>query len=182
MADALQSFLALAKGARGRAAVAVIADATAAPGLFAFGELLDVPNIKEARRRELSAARLGLSRFFHILTRSRAAQLAGTEFAPALELLRLFAYGTLADYKGASAAGALLPLSRGAALTGCASFAAAAASSGLPPLQPAQLLKLKQLTVASLAEETKARPARRCQARGVSPTRADAHRGAQGGR
>ena len=51
MADALQSFLALAKGARGRAAVAIIADATAAPGLFAFGELLDVPNVKEARRR-----------------------------------------------------------------------------------------------------------------------------------
>ena len=49
MADALQSFLALAKGARGRGAVAVIADATAAPGLFAFGELLDVPNVKEAR-------------------------------------------------------------------------------------------------------------------------------------
>ena len=74
MADALQSFLALAKGARGRAAVAVIADATAAPGLFAFGELLDVPNIKEARRRELSAARLGLSRFFfHILTLARRA-------------------------------------------------------------------------------------------------------------
>ena len=49
MADALQSFLALAKGARGRAAAAVIADATAAPGLFAFGELLDVAGVKEAR-------------------------------------------------------------------------------------------------------------------------------------
>ena len=49
MADALQSFLALAKGARGRAAAAVIGDATAAPGLFAFGELLDVPSVKEVR-------------------------------------------------------------------------------------------------------------------------------------
>ncbi len=45
----LESFLSLAKGARGRAAAAVIADATAAPGVFAFGELLDVPHIKEAR-------------------------------------------------------------------------------------------------------------------------------------
>ena len=49
MSDALQSFLALAKGARGRAAAAVVADATAAPGLFAFGELLDVQGVKEAR-------------------------------------------------------------------------------------------------------------------------------------
>ncbi len=32
------------------------------------------------------------------------AQLAGTEFAPALELLRLFAFGTLSDYKGAHGA------------------------------------------------------------------------------
>jgi COP9 signalosome complex subunit 7 len=50
MSDALQSFLALAKGARGRAAAAVVADATAAPGLFAFGELLDVQGVKEARQ------------------------------------------------------------------------------------------------------------------------------------
>lgn len=35
------------------------------------------------------------------LFRVWAAQLAGTEFAPALELLRLFAFGTLAEYKGA---------------------------------------------------------------------------------
>ena len=44
-------------------------------------------------------------------------QLAGTEFAAALEVLRLFAYGTLADYKGASAAGASRGLRHGAALT-----------------------------------------------------------------
>ena len=60
MADALQSFLALAKGARGRGAVAVIADATAAPGLFAFGELLDVPNVKEARLRRETKRRAPL--------------------------------------------------------------------------------------------------------------------------
>lgn len=87
------------------------------------------------------------------------AQLAGTEFAPALELLRLFAFGTLADYKGASGAaqaargGACADTSRPLSLA-----AAAAASGALPALSPAQLLKLKQLTVASLAEETKARP------------------------
>ena len=68
MADALQSFLALAKGARGRGAVAVIADATAAPGLFAFGELLDVPNVKEARRRREAKRR---APSLHALSRRR---------------------------------------------------------------------------------------------------------------
>jgi COP9 signalosome complex subunit 7 len=47
----LASFLALAKSARGLAAASVIAEATAAPGLFAFGELLDMPHIQEVRAR-----------------------------------------------------------------------------------------------------------------------------------
>ena len=45
----LASFLALAKSARGLAAASVIAEATAAPGLFAFGELLDMPHMQEVR-------------------------------------------------------------------------------------------------------------------------------------
>jgi COP9 signalosome complex subunit 7 len=44
-------------------------------------------------------------------------------------LLRVFAYGTLADYRAAAAA--------------------------LPPLNAAQELKLKKLTVATLAEDSK---------------------------
>jgi hypothetical protein len=100
------------------------------------------------------------------------AQLAGTEFAPALELLRLFAFGTLSDYKGAAARSAHVVVRRcvsplcafsgvrradAAARAAPASPRAAAAPGALPALSPAQLLKLKQLTVASLAEDTKAR-------------------------
>lgn len=94
----------MAKTVKGRAAVQLIADATTRPGLFAFGELLDMPNIQA---------------------------LQGTEHAPYFELLRLFCHGTWADYK---------------------------ASVGLPPLDPQQTLKLKQLTIVSLAENAKILP------------------------
>ena len=46
----IESFCLLAKGARGRAAAQICAEATGAPGLFAFGELLAMPNIAEVRR------------------------------------------------------------------------------------------------------------------------------------
>ena len=46
---ALEQFCILAKSAKGRAAVQIIAEATSASNLFAFGELLDQPNLKEVR-------------------------------------------------------------------------------------------------------------------------------------
>lgn len=46
-ADVLEQFCLLAKNARGRACVQIILEATASPGLFAYGELLDMPNIQE---------------------------------------------------------------------------------------------------------------------------------------
>jgi hypothetical protein len=52
MADSdtkVQQFLLLAKSVRGRALCELINKATAEPGLFAFGELLDMPNIAEVR-------------------------------------------------------------------------------------------------------------------------------------
>eukprot|EP00959_Pyramimonas_sp_CCMP1952_P311910 6527933-Pyramimonas_sp.AAC.1 len=70
---ALEQFCILAKSAKGRAAVQIIAEATSASNLFAFGELLDQPNLKE---------------------------LKGTEYAASYELLRMFAHGTWSDYKG----------------------------------------------------------------------------------
>lgn len=148
--DALAGFLALAKSARKGAAASLIADATAAPGVFAFGELLDMPSIKEARPLlPPLRARVCLS-CSHALAR-RPSQLEGTELSPSLALLRVFAYGTVADYNGEtrrSLASARRSLTRPAL---------AAASSSLPPLSPAQALKLKQLTVASLAENSSAR-------------------------
>lgn len=76
-----------------------------APGVLVFGELLDLPRVQ---------------------------QLAGTEYAKDLELLKLFAYGTLRDYKGNE--------------------------SAYPPLTEAQLRKLRQLSVASLAAHSRSLP------------------------
>eukprot|EP00271_Cylindrocystis_brebissonii_P018263 TRINITY_DN5099_c0_g1_i4.p1 TRINITY_DN5099_c0_g1~~TRINITY_DN5099_c0_g1_i4.p1 ORF type:complete len:268 (-),score=56.31 TRINITY_DN5099_c0_g1_i4:19-822(-) len=84
-AELLEQFCLLAKSTRGRGTAELVSQAIGEPGLFAFGELLD--------------------------------------------LQQLFAYGTWSDYKDAS--------------------------SRLPALQPAQELKLKQLTVMTLAEGIK---------------------------
>ena len=42
----LEQFVLLAKNARGAAAVELIKQALEAPGVFVFGELLDMPNIQ----------------------------------------------------------------------------------------------------------------------------------------
>ncbi|EFJ46735.1 hypothetical protein VOLCADRAFT_81770 [Volvox carteri f. nagariensis] len=99
----IQQYVLLAKGARGRGLTEIIAKATADPGVFGFGELLDVPNIKE---------------------------LQGTDLSPHYALLQLFAFGTWSDYQ--------------------------ANAGSFPQLLEQQVLKLKQLTVASLAASQKA--------------------------
>lgn len=71
-ASALQQFCLLAKSAKGAACTSLITQALEHQGVFVFGELLDMPCVKE---------------------------LAGTSSAPSLELLKLFAYGTWTDYK-----------------------------------------------------------------------------------
>lgn len=43
----LEPFLLLAKSARGASAAKLIEQSTSAPGVFVFGELLDLPSIKE---------------------------------------------------------------------------------------------------------------------------------------
>jgi len=68
----LQPFCLLAKSAKGKGCVAVIEQALGAPGVFVFGELLDMPNVK---------------------------QLEGTENKSHLELLKVFAYGIFQTYK-----------------------------------------------------------------------------------
>ena len=42
----LEQFVLLAKNARGAAAVELIKQALEAPGVFVFGELLDMPNVQ----------------------------------------------------------------------------------------------------------------------------------------
>ncbi|EJD04549.1 uncharacterized protein FOMMEDRAFT_107333 [Fomitiporia mediterranea MF3/22] len=70
-ASKLEPFLLMSKSAKGAAAAKLIMDATAAPGVFVFSELLEMPNIQE---------------------------LSKSEQAPYLTLLQVFAHGTLEDY------------------------------------------------------------------------------------
>uniref|UniRef100_A0A804QEX0 COP9 signalosome complex subunit 7 n=1 Tax=Zea mays TaxID=4577 RepID=A0A804QEX0_MAIZE len=84
---------------------ALVLEATSHPALFAFSELLALPALS---------------------------MLAGTQYSSSLDLLRLFAYGTLKDYKNNS--------------------------GSLPALLPDQVRKLKQLSVLTLAESTKILP------------------------
>ncbi|KAL6964946.1 COP9 signalosome complex subunit 7 [Sarracenia purpurea var. burkii] len=90
---------------KGASLTNVVVEATSHPSLFAFSEILAVPNVLE---------------------------LQGTENSVYLDLLRLFTHGTWSDYK--SNAG------------------------HLPQLVPDQILKLKQLTVLTLAETNKILP------------------------
>lgn len=43
----LEPFLLMVKSARGAAAAKLVQDATSAPGVFVFSELLDVPSIQD---------------------------------------------------------------------------------------------------------------------------------------
>jgi COP9 signalosome complex subunit 7 len=101
----LEQFVLLAKGTKGAGAAELIKQALDAPGLYVFSELIDAPTIQE---------------------------LAGTEFKSGWELLQIFAYGTLKDYKTKQAS--------------------------LGPLTPNQLKKLQHLTIISLSEQMKSIP------------------------
>lgn len=95
----LEPFLLLARSAKGAAAAKVVENATAAVGLlmspgpasadfqngvYTFGALMDVPNIKEVRK---------------VLLRILTSQLSQSpESQKHWNLLQLFAYGTLKDY------------------------------------------------------------------------------------
>ncbi|KAA8520444.1 hypothetical protein F0562_014700 [Nyssa sinensis] len=104
-AEHIEYFVKQASNLRGSSLSKVVIESTSHPSLFAFSEILAVPNIIE---------------------------LQGTENSVYLDLLRLFAHGTWSDYK--SNAG------------------------HLPQLVPDQILKLKQLTVLTLAETNKVLP------------------------
>ncbi|NXD86523.1 CSN7A protein, partial [Halcyon senegalensis] len=66
-----EQFLLLAKAARGAALASLIHQVLEAPGIYVFGELLDMPAVRE---------------------------LADSEFSPVFRLLTIFAYGTYTDY------------------------------------------------------------------------------------
>ncbi|KAI3444794.1 hypothetical protein Pfo_001459 [Paulownia fortunei] len=104
-AEHIDYFVKQASNLKGSALSNVVVEATSHPSLFAFSEILSVPNVLE---------------------------LEGTENNVFLDLLRMFAHGTWSEYKSVA--------------------------SRLPQLVPDQVLKLKQLTVLTLAETNKVLP------------------------
>lgn len=102
----LEQYILLAKGAKGAAAVALVKQVLEAPGVYVFGELLDMPNIIELK--------------------------TNSQQASYYELLNLFAYGVYGDY--------------------------VRESSKFPVLSPVMLVKLRHLTMVSLATGQKSIP------------------------
>lgn len=96
----------MSKSAKGAAAAKLIQDATSAPGVFVFAELLDLPNIQELAKSETHSS------FY--------------------SLLQLFSYKTFPDY--------------------------IQHKDSLPPLNQAQITKLKHLSIVSFAMERRILP------------------------
>jgi hypothetical protein len=71
--ESCRQVLILAKSAKGRAAVALIQQTISNPSLYHFGEILEHENIMALEQ--------------------------SPEFKPYLEMLRIFAYGTLSEYR-----------------------------------------------------------------------------------
>ncbi|VVA89568.1 unnamed protein product [Arabis nemorensis] len=104
-AEIIDQLVHRASTVKGEALGPIIIEATSHPSLFAFSEILALPNV---------------------------AELEGTTNSVYLDVLRLFAHGTWGDYK--------------------------CNASRIPQLVPDQILKLKQLTVLTLAESNKVLP------------------------
>lgn len=102
----LEPFVAQANTVKGLDAVKLVQQVLEHPGVYVFGELLDMPNIKELEHDEQTAS------YFR--------------------LFNLFAYGTYNDYKEQKDA--------------------------LPEITPFQLLKLRHLTLVSIATKQKCIP------------------------
>jgi COP9 signalosome complex subunit 7 len=64
----LEPFLLMSKSAKGAAAAKLIQDATSAPGVFVFAELLDLPNIQELAKSEQHNAFYSLLQLFSYKT------------------------------------------------------------------------------------------------------------------
>ncbi|KAG8801532.1 hypothetical protein FRC16_000264 [Serendipita sp. 398] len=93
----------MSKSAKGAAAAKLVQDATSAPGVYVFAQLLDQQNVRELQN----------------IPNHRGSY----------DLLEIFAHGTYQDYKTNTAA--------------------------LPPLNTAQLTKLKYLSLASMATQSR---------------------------
>ncbi|EIN13120.1 hypothetical protein PUNSTDRAFT_94087 [Punctularia strigosozonata HHB-11173 SS5] len=102
----LEPFLLMGKSAKGAAAAKLAQDATAAPGVFVFAELLELPGIRELANN--------------------------AQYAKQYALLQLFSYKTYQDYS--------------------------LHKDDYPPLNQAQITKLKHLSLVSLAADRRILP------------------------
>ena len=125
--QALEQFLLLAKTARGASVHELIRQATAAPGVYVFGELLETDCVRE---------------------------LEGGNSAEFVRLLELFAFGTYSDYKSGHVCSGVGSLSHHLVLTHVP-LPRPELTASLPALSPAQIRKLKHLTIVSLAAKSK---------------------------
>jgi COP9 signalosome complex subunit 7 len=89
----LEPFLLISKSAKGAAAAKLIQDATSAPGVFVFAELIELPHIQEVCH---PACSLLPDPYLH--PRHKLAN--NEQHAPFLSLLQLFSYRTYKDYLG----------------------------------------------------------------------------------
>lgn len=99
-ATKLEPFLLLAKSAKGRAAADLVQKVTEEPGIFVFGELVDMPGMKEVSPVPLMRLPGPRSSRSRIPLNCFGLQLDGTDLAAAYRLLQLFCYGTWTEYKG----------------------------------------------------------------------------------
>ncbi|KAJ4485260.1 hypothetical protein J3R30DRAFT_1333923 [Lentinula aciculospora] len=102
----LEPYILMGKGMKGAAAAKLIQDATSAPGVFVFGELFELPGIRDLEKSE--------------------------QYNKSYALLQLFAYKTYQDYLENE--------------------------SRLPALNEAQTIKLKHLSIVSMATERRILP------------------------
>ncbi|POI26106.1 hypothetical protein CIB84_010144, partial [Bambusicola thoracicus] len=153
----LEQFILLAKGTSGSALTALINQVLEAPGVYVFGELLELTNVQEERPgvpylvsemfvdeadvvyvctyltvEKLPTSLMLTVTVFHGISFFLPIQLAEGSNAAYFQLLNLFAYGTYPDY--------------------------VANKDNLPELTATQKNKLKHLTIVSLASRMKCIP------------------------
>ncbi|KAM2279981.1 hypothetical protein ACFX1S_040751 [Malus domestica] len=122
--EVIDHYVKQASSLDGSALGPLVAEVTSHPALFAFSEIIAVPNVL---------------------------QLEGTGNSVYLDVLRLFAHGTWSDYKKIKHLfGIVMEFKKLKCIVGDA--------GRLPHLVPDQVLKLKQLTVLTLAETNKVLP------------------------
>ncbi|XP_062438265.1 COP9 signalosome complex subunit 7b isoform X2 [Rhea pennata] len=127
----LEQFILLAKGTSGSALTALINQVLEAPGVYVFGELLELTNVQEEGPdvTYLGSEILVSYKSHTVLWKDLLAEGPNAAY---FQLLNLFAYGTYPDY--------------------------VASKDNLPELTVTQKNKLKHLTIVSLASRMKCIP------------------------